>query len=513
MWRASSISTSGSSPVPAAARLACSSFAHLRTCTRRSSRTPRAGSARAAGPRSSTDLADLGDGRARAARRSSASSRRSSGSAPFRAIRTRARRRSRRPLPRSTPPIVAALPKDGTWDRAVATELVRITRGLVVFVTSSDLAQVTLLNGTENVSTRDVRSRRRAHRRRQASLAERRRRGGAGRAPRPGHPLARGVVGEGSPRRPARTHGVASRARRNLARPLAPCSPASRSPAARFRSRRSRRSVTTRSPRSTSSSPRRSRSRTQLPRLALHELRRLARSRSNATEAERLATARLLAGGPRLRPRSLGLRPSRRAPRRGRRHRGRRRGDREGRSAASRTARRPTRSTTAGSPPSRPSWARAGSSSACAALIARSRWARRTMRSAGARAPRRSSPDDPTIALLMGRALMQLGDLVAARVSPAEGRGRCERRRAPRSRRLRARRAQLPRAAISSSPPSTRPAPSRSPRRRRRASAAATRSARSSSSRRAGTTPTRTSPRTRSPRRPPARRPPSSALA
>ena len=48
--------------------------------------------------------------------------------------------------------VVAALPKEGTWDRAVATELVRITRGLVVFVTSSELAQITLVNGTENVS-------------------------------------------------------------------------------------------------------------------------------------------------------------------------------------------------------------------------------------------------------------------------------------------------------------------------------------------------------------------------
>ncbi len=48
--------------------------------------------------------------------------------------------------------IVAALPKDGSWDRAVATELVRITRGLVLFVTSGELAQVTLLNGTEGVS-------------------------------------------------------------------------------------------------------------------------------------------------------------------------------------------------------------------------------------------------------------------------------------------------------------------------------------------------------------------------
>jgi transcriptional regulator with GAF, ATPase, and Fis domain/tetratricopeptide (TPR) repeat protein len=47
--------------------------------------------------------------------------------------------------------VVAALPKEGTWDRAVATELVRLARGLVVFVTSGDLAQVTLLTGTENV--------------------------------------------------------------------------------------------------------------------------------------------------------------------------------------------------------------------------------------------------------------------------------------------------------------------------------------------------------------------------
>jgi transcriptional regulator with GAF, ATPase, and Fis domain/tetratricopeptide (TPR) repeat protein len=46
--------------------------------------------------------------------------------------------------------IVAALPKDGSWDRAVATELVRITRGLVVFVTSGELAQVSLPSGTEN---------------------------------------------------------------------------------------------------------------------------------------------------------------------------------------------------------------------------------------------------------------------------------------------------------------------------------------------------------------------------
>ena len=49
--------------------------------------------------------------------------------------------------------IVAALPRDGSWDRAVATELVRIiTRGVVVFVTTGDLAQITLLNGTEGVS-------------------------------------------------------------------------------------------------------------------------------------------------------------------------------------------------------------------------------------------------------------------------------------------------------------------------------------------------------------------------
>ena len=38
--------------------------------------------------------------------------------------------------------IIAPLPKDGSWDRAVATELVRITRGLVVFVTTVEVSQV-----------------------------------------------------------------------------------------------------------------------------------------------------------------------------------------------------------------------------------------------------------------------------------------------------------------------------------------------------------------------------------
>ena len=42
--------------------------------------------------------------------------------------------------------VVSVLPSEGTWDRAVATELARITRVLVVLVTSSELAQVTLVN-------------------------------------------------------------------------------------------------------------------------------------------------------------------------------------------------------------------------------------------------------------------------------------------------------------------------------------------------------------------------------
>jgi transcriptional regulator with GAF, ATPase, and Fis domain len=49
--------------------------------------------------------------------------------------------------------VVARLPKDGSWDRAVATELVRISRGLVVFVTTEQDAHASSSWDGASVST------------------------------------------------------------------------------------------------------------------------------------------------------------------------------------------------------------------------------------------------------------------------------------------------------------------------------------------------------------------------
>jgi transcriptional regulator with GAF, ATPase, and Fis domain/tetratricopeptide (TPR) repeat protein len=52
--------------------------------------------------------------------------------------------------------VVARLPKDGSWDRAVATELVRLSRGLVVFVTSGEAPLFSVSDSTASIATFDL---------------------------------------------------------------------------------------------------------------------------------------------------------------------------------------------------------------------------------------------------------------------------------------------------------------------------------------------------------------------